>query len=164
MSFPPRWTGSQFKHDMPNSKVERRNTKLALATAERRNKEKVRSRDKGCRFPLCGCKKFRRQTHVSHATHKGMGGDPTGERSLQSGMVLLCPFRHTENRYSIDRGTLKWEALTDDGAKGPIAWFMATGFSDKPWLCLAHETAVQQLDKLTPRQRKELKRLAEMDI
>lgn len=164
MTWPPRWDKPHFKHDQPNRKVVERQDKLKLVAAERKAKEKVRDRDKRCRFPLCGCKKFRRHTEVSHSEHKGMGGNPAGDRSTSALMVLLCPFRHKENRYSIDRGLLKWEPLTDKGADGPIQWLMAQNDPREPWLIIARETAVQQIEKSTRTQRAHLTRLAEMDI
>lgn len=163
-TFPRRWTGSNFKHDQPNRKVVERQDKLALVAKERKAKEQVRKRDKSCRFPMCQCKKYRRHSEVSHSVHKGMGGNPAGDRSTPSLMVLLCPFRHKENRYSIDRGLLKWEPLTDQGADGPIRWLMAVNDPREPWFCVARETAVQQWEKFTSQQRAQLTRLAEMDI
>lgn len=162
MTWPPRWDKPHFKHDQPNSRVVKRNDRLKLVHAERLNKEKVRKRDKGCRFPLCGCKKFRRHTEVSHAEHKGMGGDPTGDRSQPDLMVLVCPFRHRENRVSIDRGTLRWRALKPtQGAEGPIVWEEQY---DGRWIELAKERAVQSLEPLLAHQRARLRRLADMDI
>lgn len=143
MTWPPRWTEPHFKHDQPNPRVEKRADKLKLVADERRHKEAVRKRDTGCRFPLCGCKKFRRHTEVSHAEHKGMGGDPTGERSTPDKMILLCPFRHRENRVSIDKGTLRWEARTTNGADGPIAWFELV---DGRWMDMVRESAVGVLE------------------
>src|SRR5216110_2341889 len=99
----------------------------ARAAAKRKGKEdgekrKVRGRDRYCRMPLCGCRKFRLALHVSHSRHKGMGGNPAGDRSLAALMLLVCSARHKENRIAIDRGTLRWRALTRAGANGPVAW------------------------------------------
>lgn len=162
MTFPPRWSEPHFKHDAPNRKVEQRTSKLALATAERRHKDAVRKRDKTCRFPLCGCKKFRRHTEVSHAQHKGAGGNPAGDRSATGLMTLLCPFRHRENRVSLDKGTLRWRPLTDQGANGPIVWEEQA--TPGVWVELARERAVQELDVLAPAQRARLKILREMRL
>jgi len=100
-----------------------------LKRAENKNKEKVRDRDRKCRFPLCPCHRFGLFLEVSHAEHKGMGGDPTGERSAPYLMLLVCNWRHKESRYSIDKKSLRWVPLTDRGSDGPIAWQARV-----PWL------------------------------
>lgn len=161
MTWPPRWTGSNFKHDQPNRRVEERKEKLKVASLERLNKAFVRKRDKKCRFPLCGCKLFRRHAHVSHREHKGPGGDPKGLRSDTDNMVLLCPFRHLENRVSIHQGNLQWDPLTKIGANGPIVWRELHG---KAWIVLARETSIGSWEPFTDSQRVRLERLAEMDI
>lgn len=56
-----------------------------------------------------------------------MGGDPTGERSDPSRMLLLCNWRHKEDRFSIDKRGIRWEPMTDAGANGPVAWFVDVG-------------------------------------
>lgn len=110
----PKPTGSR--------KVARAKKRFTLKTAEDKQKAKVRKRDKRCRFPLCGCKRFNLAQHVSHQHHKGMGGNPAGDRSTADQMILVCSARHKENEFAIDRGTIRWRALTDKGANGPIAW------------------------------------------
>lgn len=164
MTWPPTWKPGEthFKHDQPNRKVVERQDKLKLVQQERQNKEKVRKRDKGCRFPLCGCKKFRRHTEVSHSEHKGMGGNPAGDRSTPELMILLCPFRHKENRFSIDQGTLRWRPLTENGANGPVVW--EEKCQSFEWRALATEDDVQRIIQLLPHQRARLRRLAEMDL
>lgn len=121
-SWPPRWTGSNFKTGV-TSRVERRTKRAGEKTAEEKNKKKVRLRDKRCRFPLCGCKRLKIMAHVSHQRHKGSGGNPAGDRSQPSGMIYVCACRHRENVISIDRGTLRWRELEKGkGADGYIAW------------------------------------------
>src|SRR4030095_16608414 len=93
-----------------------------LKTRENKNKQLVRDRDVYCRFPLCRCRQLAILPHVSHQVHKGMGGDPTGERSVPSLMIMLCAWRHREAPISIDNKTLRWRALTRAGAAGPVAW------------------------------------------
>lgn len=119
--WPPRWTGPHFK-GAGSRKVARglkRETRLA---GENAHKKQVRTRDKFCRFPLCGCSRFSLRLEVSHAKHKGMGGNPKADRSEPELMVLVCSARHKENVFSIDRGTLRWRPLTPKGSRGPIAW------------------------------------------
>lgn len=160
MTFPRTWDGPQFKGDQPNRVRERRLRKMAVDLQERKNKTAVRKRDRKCRFPICGCERWRRQSQVSHREHKGPGGDPKGIRSGTENMVLLCPFRHQENRVSIHQGNLQWDPLTKAGADGPIRWRELHGTT---WVTLATEKAIGQWD-LTDSQRVRLERLAEMDI
>lgn len=124
---------TNFKPDRVSGKVTRFLKRMDLKKAEDANKGAVRRRDKKCRFPLCGCKKFNFAMHVSHKEHKGMGGDPTGERSVSELMLYVCAARHREHRFSIDKGTLRWRELTDAGANGPIAWEIDTDRLPDAW-------------------------------
>lgn len=111
-----------FEKAQQSGKVERALRRRSAKAGEDEGKRAVRRRDKRCRFPLCGCKRFGLALHVSHSRHKGMGGNPKGDRSQPELMVLVCSARHRENRIAIDRGTVRWRALTAAGADGPIAW------------------------------------------
>lgn len=85
-----------------------------------------RRRDGYCRFPLCGCRKFNIVAHVSHARHRGAGGNPSGDRTTTESTLLVCATRHKENRVAIDRGTLRWLPLDKKlGANGPIVWYVS---------------------------------------
>lgn len=167
-------SGEPFFKQPRSAKVERHRRFLKRKGAEDAEKKRVRGRDRFCRFPLCGCRHAGLRTEVSHSRHKGMGGNPKGDRSSADLMVLVCSARHKENRVAIDRGTLTWEPLTDAGAFGPIAWSMRQDELPKdlqdvpigadPWIELARETAIGVYESLTPRQRTILKYLATMDL
>jgi len=126
MTWPPRWSGPQFK-DPVSPKVIRGLKRRNLANAETQQKLIVRQRDRFCRMPLCGCKKYALALHVAHTHHKGIGGDPTGDRSQSDRMILLCSARHRENRVSLDRKTLRIVPLRKDGYAGPCAWYVSAG-------------------------------------
>ena len=159
-------------------KVDRFYKRLDLKRAEDRNKAEVRRRDKRCRMPLCGCKKMAIRAEVSHAIHKGMGGNPAGDRSAPELMMLLCACRHKENAVSIDRGTLKWVPLTADGANGPVAWYISASVIpearslgpdarlrlDWDFYNVARERSVGVLEPLDAVQRVLLGLLAEMRL
>jgi len=149
MTWPPRWTEPHFKTTV-SKKVVRGKKRAAAKTVEVKKKLTVRMRDKGCRFPLCGCTAYGLALHVSHSVHKGMGGNPKGDRSNPELMVLVCSARHRENTVAIDRGTLRWRALTAAGADGPIAWDVdlralpgGKQAKDARWFEVARETAVR---------------------
>ena len=137
------------------AKAERRARTNKARTREREEKQKVRRRDRFCRFPLCSCHRKNYALHVSHQRHKGMGGNPKGDRSTSAEMVLVCAPRHRESALSIDSGTISWEGLTLHGADGPIRWLLHQTIRDGvPCdLELARESAVQTLLPLTAQQR-----------
>ncbi|MHB1260309.1 MAG: hypothetical protein ACYC2H_01195 [Thermoplasmatota archaeon] len=134
--------------------MQRKVRKMERDDHEGAEKAKVRRRDKGCRFPYCGCRKLRLRLEVSHAEHKGAGGNPKGDRSMASKMVQVCAERHKDNPISIDKGSLRWvPMIAGKGANGPISWQVDLALvnylrglrPDRPvaprWLTLAEETA-----------------------
>lgn len=170
--FPARWApGPHFKKPIA-AKVTKGLERRKVTAAEDDSKRAVRLRDGFCRFPLCGCKRFNLARAVCHSRHKGMGGNPKGDRSKPPLMILLCSARHRENVISVDRGTLVVTALTDKGLGGPCSFWidpraLAAG---KPtgrerWIEVGRETgALHQFEPFTPAQQAILDRLAKMDI
>jgi hypothetical protein len=135
---------------------------------ESENKKEARRRDGyRCRFPLCGCHRLKlsleARLEVSHQTHKGAGGNPTGDRSTPDRLLTLCSHRHQHGAVSRHRGTLRARALTAAGMNGPVAWEAWDVAFRHGWAEIAREKAVQQLEELLPWQRRYLERLAEMD-
>lgn len=154
---------------------------------ERAEKAKVRQRDSGCRFPLCGCRKLGLQVkarrEVSHDRHKGMGGNPIGDRSTASEMVQLCTHRHQDARFSRHKGTIRAFKQTSMGYSGAVDWYaeaetlirhfphlgkMTLAYRTWPdgWqgVALAYETMPGHLAPLADWQREVLDVLAEMDL
>lgn len=142
---------------------------------ERRHKAQVRLRDRYCRMPLCGCWRFRLSLHVSHQQHKGMGGNPKGDRSHPDRMLLVCGPRHRENRISIDNHTLRWREIGRDvDGHVLVAWDVdrhalahrlgALLVHQPDWFEVARESALHRFEPFTPEQRAVLERLAEMKI
>lgn len=105
-----------------------------------------------------------------------MGGNPEGDRSDASLMVLLCAWRHKEGRIAIDRGTLRWIPLTDEGSHGPVRWEVdgealqpfgripqiADVFVPHGWTVVATERSIGVLEPLEDWQRVLLEQLAKM--
>ena len=139
---------------------------------EEREKAKVRRRDKGCRFPLCGCGKLKWSREVAHLVHKGAGGNPSGDRSLSTGMVYLCRHRHRDGLVSIHHGTLRVHPQAHDlGAFGPLVFEVdaqAAGMkavtARTQWVIVATEIAPGRLEPLMRWQRELLEELAGMEI
>ncbi len=125
--------------------------KADLRTNEKAAKVAVRKRDRRrCRWPHC--RHTRLSLHVAHLTHKGMGGDPTGERSLSGRMILLCYLHHYGDKQqahqegSLDRGDLQIEPETAAGTWGPCA-FSRKG-DDGEWYLVARELAPFVLERI----------------
>lgn len=164
-------------------------TRVLRAGHERAEKGKAKRRDRGCRFPLCGCRRLgllvKARREVSHDKHKGMGGNPIGDRSTAAIMVELCNHRHQDGVISRHKGTLRSRFLDDDlGYFGPIEWYIEAetlmkinprlGVMTLPfrtwatdgWMgvCVARETAVGQVGLLASWQREVLEQLARMEL
>lgn len=170
MTFQSNWKPSRTAR-----KIEERKTKLSRRRDEDNAKKEVRKRDKVCRFPLCGCKRLGLALHASHQTHKGMGGDPTGERSTTAGLILLCGHRHQFGRISRHAGTMKaMPHSSAQGCDGPVSWYVRrdeipdeavpTALFGQEWVCVADEVSPGRLAQPLPWQLVILKRLAEMDV
>lgn len=80
----------------------------------------------------------------------------------------MCEHRHQHGAVALHKGTLRVRPLTAKGCNGPVAWeadaSMLWPLTDQKWVELARETAVQQLEPLTPKQHVILERLATMAL
>lgn len=169
---------SFWKPSRTKRKLREKKTRKARVKHERDAKAEVRRRDKFCRFPLCGCRRAQlaveARTEVSHARHKGMGGNPAGDRSTAGQMVLLCLHRHQYGIVSRHAGTLRARYLTRRGFDGPIAWEahrqtlrhlkLLSGARPQEWIELAREAAVGVFEPFEDWQLVVLKRLGEMVV
>jgi hypothetical protein len=170
VTWPPRWEKPHFKTPL-SRKVVRVLKRRAAATLEETEKAKVRRRDRYCRFPLCGCGKMKLALAVCHSEHKGIGGNPAGDRSQAALMIYLCSARHRENAISWDRGTIRIRPLTDQLFAGPCAWDVdlprsieAMKKNERRWVEVARERSLHVFEPFTLHQETVLKRLAEMTV
>lgn len=71
----------------------------------------------------------------AHLRHRGMGGNPSGDRTTRDGIVSLCPGCHRKFD-GRDGARLEVECLTPARADGPLriggltsypVWFILTG-------------------------------------
>jgi len=155
------------------SKKRKCDQRMSRSLVEQKNKRSARARDKfKCRFPWCGCARIKlsidARLEVSHDVHKGMGGNPSGDRSTTAGLITLCRHRHQDGRVSRHKGTLRTRYLTHRGNDGPVAWEVDLDAFSEPsmgarWFEVAREKAVQTLEPLTQQQEHVLRALAEMD-
>jgi hypothetical protein len=155
---------ANWKPSRTARKLAERKADVALEAHEDVEKAAVRRRDRLCRFPLCGCRKLGLRREVSHDAHKGMGGNPAGDRSDRRTMVLLCVHRHQHGAVSRHKGTLRAAYLTAKGYEGPVAWWVDLSEVGQPpaWLEVARESAPGQLEPLTETQATILETLAKM--
>lgn len=150
-------------------RIAQRRKRLDAVNAENAKKREAKRRDKHrCRFPLCGCRALRLRIEASHDRHKGMGGNPAGDRSEAAGLVTLCLHRHQHGRISIHKGTLRPHFLTSDQFNGPIAWEidlaeLGAKALGPLWQEIARERAIQSWD-ITDAQRETLQLLADMEL
>jgi hypothetical protein len=172
LALPKVKTGSK-----PKTK-ERAGRARKAKTTELSSKQQVRLLDRYCRFPKCGCRRTGHATAVAHLKHKGMGGNPKGDRSKLYGLILLCAPRHREHPVSLDRGTLKITPTSMAGTRGACFWYvhypslqlppqMIAAWRGGPnmtieWFLLAHETAPHQFAPFTGEQLAVLAHLAAM--
>lgn len=160
----PNWKPSRTARKKAEKKK-----KTERKTTERKNMDAARKADKGCRFPLCGCRKLGLRVEVAHLTHRGMGGNPKGDRTQPDNVISLCAHRHQHGEISLHKGTLDIRPLTPDGTRGPVMFLVdaeTLGLDpnyERRWYVLASEEAPGQC-KPDWIQDMNLRRLAEMDL
>jgi hypothetical protein len=87
--------------------------------AEKKAMDEVRKLDKVCRVPYCEHMPKKPQLHVMHQEHRGIGGNPAGDRTEIHKMLLGCFIHHRE----YDHGDLDFVPKTEKGTRGPLDWF-----------------------------------------
>lgn len=75
-----------------------RERSAARKAQERREMQKARVRDGGCRYPGCACRRHHLRVDVCHEEHRGMGGDKSvgSQRTRPDKLLSLCLTRHDE--------------------------------------------------------------------
>ena len=163
-------------------KLKERKDRADRKTAERTSKTAAKKRDgRGCRFPLCGCHamgwKPESRPESSHDKHKGMGGNPRGDRSKSELLITLCRHRHQDGAVSRHKGTLRTRYLTEKANDGPVAWdvhadaiaslwpggWLLGMQATDGWVEVAREIKVGQVGPLESWQRALLTTLAKME-
>lgn len=167
MTFPVRWTKPNFKTPIAKKVVSGLRRK-ARVSKEQAQMQAVRKEDRFCRFPLCGCKAFKLRQDVCHTVHRGVGGNPAGDRSDTAFLILLCSARHRENIVSLDRKTMRIRPLTRLGLRGPCAFDVdAQALLPRArvrWVEVGREKARHYFEPFTPEQRVILEKLKGMEL
>jgi hypothetical protein len=87
--------------------------------AEKKAMDEVRKLDKVCRVPNCEHMPKKPRLEVMHEEHRGMGGNPAGDRTEIHKMLLGCFIHHGE----YDRGDLDFKKLSNKGTRGRLKWY-----------------------------------------
>jgi hypothetical protein len=76
-----------------------------------------------CRVPRCEYRRQGMPIDACHLTHRGMGGNPSGDRTTRDQIVSLCRIHHG----LLDQGLMHVEPLTSAIADGPLEFFSVDG-------------------------------------
>lgn len=131
-------SGLQFpKPKKGTALLDRERTKAAQKAAEDEVIAEAKKLDGRCRWPEAH--KCRGQLEGAHVfQHRGMGGNPAGDRTTPGDILTVCAWIHRQGPASIDGKDLKVEALTDRGTRGPCVFWRQ---GESGWYVVAQERA-----------------------
>lgn len=120
------------------ARVER---KAAQKRCEAAILREVKRRDRGCRYPGC---RLPLVLHAAHLRHRGMGGNPSGDRTTRDQVITLCARHHDwyDRLVAIDIAP-----LTPRGTDGPCEFFRREG---DDWICVGRERSQQISEERNP--------------
>lgn len=79
-----------------------------------------------CRWPeVHKCRGGLEGAHVFQ--HRGMGGNPEGDRTTVETILTVCAWVHRRGPETIDGKDLKVEAETNQGTRGPCSFWRSHG-------------------------------------
>lgn len=113
---------------------ERRERALAEDAYEKREKAKVRARDRKCRWPGCDCGRLRMPLEVAHVVSKSLGGSNAADN-----LILLCVEKH-QGRPSLHSGDLEVRPQTARGTDGPCDFYVLR--ERGRWECIGSERVI----------------------
>lgn len=123
----PEHVGPFVKPERGERRADKKERKHAAVKYEREQKAIVRKRDgHKCRFPGCKVKEY---LEVAHLHHKGIGGNPSANRSPASVMILFCQPHH-RGAFSMHSGDIEVRPLTPAGTDGPCEVWTVQQVSD----------------------------------
>lgn len=111
MAFTPKPLKGTFR-------LERQGRRSKRVMAENTVIVEAKTRDgRRCRYPRC---KLRMVMHGSHlGKHRGMGGNPLGDRTTRDNIITQCAQHHQE----FDLDLIDIRPLTNQGADGPCEFY-----------------------------------------
>lgn len=110
-----------FKDPRGTALLHSRARRAERTAHEQREMQAALKRDgRVCRWPACEYRTKDLPIDPCHVfQHRGMGGDPSGDRTRQDLIMAACRMHHG----LIDNGTCEVHALTDKGTDGPVMFF-----------------------------------------
>jgi hypothetical protein len=101
--------------------LERRTKRAATVRAEQAEMQAALKRDgRKCRWPGCIYAAKKLPIDACHVVqHRGMGGNPRGDRTTRNQIMTLCRIHHGK----VDARELSVEPKTDAGTDGACAFF-----------------------------------------
>jgi hypothetical protein len=98
--------------------LERKAKRKARVVAEQKQMQAAKRRDGGkCRYPGCWFKDM--PVDAAHFQHRGIGGNPSGDRTTRATVISLCRIHHGQ----YDGALLEIEPLTDQMFDGPCVYY-----------------------------------------
>ncbi len=102
--------------------LERKAQRAKRVADEQKVMQDAKKRDGGkCRIPNCEYAKRDLPIDVCHFFHRGMGGNPAGDRTTREQLISMCRIHHS----LFDRGDLDVSPMTSAQADGPCAYSRA---------------------------------------
>jgi hypothetical protein len=137
-TWPPRWTGPNFKGPRGSNTIAKEKAAREETQAEIDIKRDVKARDKKCRWP--GKHKCRGGLECAHIIDASRGGECSTKN-----LVLLCKWIHRSGPESIHGKELEVRILSKKGADGPLSFhrkaFSETKKAEYIWRTVGKETA-----------------------
>lgn len=111
-----------FRKDAPGTVwLDRRSRRAARKAAEDKTMREAKKRDGNiCRVPGCEFMSKKPRIECAHLDHRGMGGNPAGDRTQVDKLIALCFIHHAQFDKQM---TLDIQPITKAGTSGPCAWF-----------------------------------------
>ncbi len=104
------------------TKARRARSRKAHAAESAIMQESVRLQGGVCRWPGCDCRRRGLRIDPAHQRdrHRGIGGNPAGDRTTLDTIMAFCRERHRQ----YDASQIDYEARTDKGTLGPCDFFV----------------------------------------
>lgn len=106
------------------------------AHEQREMQAALRRDERKCRVPRCEYATKKLRIEPAHMVHRGMGGDPSGERTTRATVISLCLVHHGQ----YDHGEIDIVPLTEQEFDGPCDWYVRNEWFE--WELFASEKTI----------------------
>lgn len=119
MANPDLQPGALQKPEKGSCWKQGRDRRKKVKATEDAEKDKVRARDKFCRWPHCeNCRVYKPRLEVAHVVAKGMGGDH-GTKSTADQMILVDWLTHQSGNDSLEQHGREYLVAIEASVGGP---------------------------------------------